>query len=549
MTMLKFAQIKGFIDRRPWLRYAAFFAAALAVNGYVLWEPSFADPDSFYHLKMALLLKERGFVADFPWLPFTTLAKAYADQHLLYHWSLVPFIFILGPFIGVKAATAFFSAAALTAFYRLLRTCRAATPLFFAALLGTSATFLFRFDLIKATAPSLLILFLAIAAWHRQKPRSLFLLAWIYVWTHAGWPILIVVAGALSAGEILAGIVFEDPAGKSWRARIFSRPSRALTAKIWAVILGLAAGLVVNPYFPRNLLFYWEQIFQIAVVNFRDRIGVGSEWYPYPFLELFGGAGTVFVMAGICLTAVIYVALRRRPTAAPVPAAAVERQDGAIVFAASILAAVFLLLTLRSRRHVEYFVPFAFLAEALILGLVIRWSDLRSLAKRLWQDRRSAVGWLARFALAYFIIFFVSSMIRGVIGVRRMYVDRGTALNRYQRSAEWLKVQAADGDIVFHSDWDDFPALFLYDDQQRYIIGLDPTFLYRQNPALYDKYVEITTGRMQSGVAETIRRDFGARFVTIEKDHVPMRDAIAADRRAALVYDDDEVWIYQLSGL
>ncbi|MFA6604038.1 MAG: hypothetical protein WCT10_04355 [Patescibacteria group bacterium] len=547
--MIRYAQLNGFFSRHRWLRYALFFAVALAVNSFVLWQRSFADPDSFYHLKMALLLKERGFVADFPWLPFTTLAHAYADHHFLYHWAMVPFIAVFGPFVGAKASAVFFASAALTAFYRLLRVCRAAAPLFFAALLATSGTFLFRFDLVKATAPSLLILFLALAAWRERKPRLLFLLAWVYVWTHGGWPLLLVAAAALATGEFLSGSIFDGRTGIAWHGLSLRRPSRDIILNLAAIASGLVAGVLVNPYFPRNLQFYWEQIFQIAIVGFRDRIGVGSEWYAYPFLELFRAAGTVFVMAGVCLTIVAYVVLHRRQIKILSGAADPnERRNAALVFAAVLLTGLFLLLTLRSRRHVEYFVPFAFLAEALVLGTLWRWFDWQPLRTWIRTGSRSLVVWFVRLALLYFAVFFAFTMVRGVLGVRKLY-EKGYSWTRYQRAAEWLQTAAVGGEVVFHSDWDDFPMLFLFNDRQVYVNGLDPTFLYRQDPQLHDEYVEITTGRMASGAAAAIRRDFNARFVMIEKDHVAMRDAVAADRRAALVYDDAEVWIYDLSAL
>src|SRR3989344_7569457 len=74
-------------------------------------EPVFPDPDSFYHLKIAELIGERGVVQDFPWLTFTGLTHYYTDQHFLYHVFLAPFVVFFDPVFGVKFATVFINAA------------------------------------------------------------------------------------------------------------------------------------------------------------------------------------------------------------------------------------------------------------------------------------------------------------------------------------------------------------------------------------------------------------------------------------------------------
>src|SRR3989338_649180 len=82
-TSLRFKQ---FWLHHAWVGTILIFVASAAVITVITATPTFKDPDSFYHLKMAeLVMKRREAVTTFPWLQFTTLGKSYADHPLLYH--------------------------------------------------------------------------------------------------------------------------------------------------------------------------------------------------------------------------------------------------------------------------------------------------------------------------------------------------------------------------------------------------------------------------------------------------------------------------------
>jgi len=65
----------------------------------------------------------------------------------------------------------------------------------------------------------------------------------------------------------------------------------------------------------------------------------------------------------------------------------------------------------------------------------------------------------------------------------------------YKAGAAWLQKNVPANDLVFNTDWDDFPRLFYYDPTHRYITGLDPTYLYDRDPALSKLYDRITLGK------------------------------------------------------
>src|SRR5260370_24439132 len=57
---------------------------------------------------------------------------------------------------------------------------------------------------------------------------------------------------------------------------------------VW-VVLGTAAGLVINPYFPHNLYLFYEHLkIKLTASDFSTK--VGSEWYPYDSWEFLGNS-------------------------------------------------------------------------------------------------------------------------------------------------------------------------------------------------------------------------------------------------------------------
>lgn len=513
------------------------------------------DPDSFYHMKMAALMMDRLVIGDFPWLPFTSLSAAFADHHFLYHLALLPFVALFGQVAGMKIATVLFAASAMTAFYAVLRSFKVRYAFLLTVILITSGGFIFRLCLAKATALSLLFIFLVLLAMRHGRRRLLFLLSWLFVWLYGGWPLLLVIAGAFLVGRLVSeALVERQEQAAPWFIRIWRRVLAAGREEgfwVWAevrdllvIAAGLAAGLVINPFFPKNLAFYWEQIVQIAVVNYGSSILVGNEWYPYTFAELFGRVSTIFVLLAVILTillaAVFWQQSARRTQL-------VDKKWLTAFNAVFLLAVFFMIMTLRSRRHIEYFAPFALFFEGLLLTAVLsffgrdgRPADVAAASK----TRLAAIG-----LMVYLAIFFPLIAIRDVIVIGSVYRRSGLPLTRYSQASAWLAANTPPGEVIFHSDWDDFPMLFFHNDRNRYISGLDQTFLYRHDPERFREYVDITVGLRHERVAETIAGLFGSHFVLIEKDHTAMLRVVEADLNMFKVYEDEEAVIFGIPGL
>ncbi len=547
-----------FLKRRKPLRsaikralpFVAIFIFSAAIYTLIEAVPRFRDPDSFYHLKMAMLMRTQGVVHSFSWLPFTTLVDNYADHHFLYHVLLIPFVSLFGPFIGMTIATIFFAALAVTLFFTLLRVYEVRYAWVYTCVLATSAAFIFRLNLAKTSAPSLAILFLALIASKKEKSFVLFCIAWLYVLLYGGWPILAVVMGAFVIARIIADHVFDHHPFHSWACIFFWKRLLRGSRHAWsdffaspevrnfgATIAGLFCGVIINPYFPTNIRFYWDQIVQIALIGYKNTIGVGGEWYPYTPDRLLAESGGVLLLVAIALMLLAFVlfwpeTIRRGHTE-------IHRLEVTPIIASAVLTTLFLVMTLRSKRHIEYLAPFLTFFTALLFDALFRRVHFRAAIEKFSRPRLlSAAGVVV-------ILVFIFIGAKDVFLVRGLYKE-GVPWSRYAGATTWIAKHARKDAVIFHSNWDEFPPLFFGDDHHRYIVGLDPTFLYLRDPVRYDLWVDVTTGKVPRGAAKLVQRIFDANLVFIATGHDAMLHAFEADPNAVLVYKDADAAIFSI---
>src|SRR3989344_3174185 len=228
------------IERKPRLASSALAFIFLALFGWLQRHPTILDSDAFYHAKMAQFLSQGIIIKDFPWLPFTILADYYTDHHFLYHVVLAPFVWVFDPLIAMKVAIVVLGVAALLVYFWALRRLGAVGAFWWTILAATSWPFLFRLNLVKALPLSLIIFLVGIVALRENRLKLLAFLSFIYVWTYGGWPLLLVTVVLYSGILLIVNI-------KQWRDAI---------ASFTSALLGSAAGVIINPYFPANIKFY-----------------------------------------------------------------------------------------------------------------------------------------------------------------------------------------------------------------------------------------------------------------------------------------------------
>lgn len=524
-----------------WIGYLFVFTVAFIVLFILQASPYFADPDSFYHAKMALLIRDQGIVHQFPWLQLTTLGANYTDQHLLYHVLLIPFVTWFSPLVGLKLATVLFGSAFAVVFYWACRRLGVRWPLLFVLILLAIRPLTFRISLAKAPSTSLILLFLGLVWMFEFKLKRLFVLAATYVWYYGGFPLLGVSAVIVTTTSWLHNRLISKQFGDRFVDKVLSivgrgsrrHRSRWLNLRVLAVIAaGILVGLILNPYFPGNFRFYEQQLVNIGIINFQKTIGVGNEWYPYGFLGLLtnGAFATLLI-----LIAVVGAVLR-------------FRSQSKRSWALAVLMLFFLALTLKSRRYIEYYIPVAMLFSAVSISDTLRGIHWDGIKKQFHEwFFRGRVGQVIGILIVVYLALGV-----GFVAGRDFHnelndLHGGFKADRFANVSQWLTTHTPEGSRVVHSDWDEFPVLFYHNTHNTYIVGLDPTFLYKENPDTYWTWANITLGRYTGDVTSGVRDTLQSQYVLVASGHEAMDQYFRGNNNFELVYQDAEAKVYQLS--
>ena len=502
------------------------------------------DWDGYYHIRWSSLLWENfsqgHWLPTFQWLPLTVLnPQDYADHHFLFHLLQIPFLWFFGPVTAAKVAAVTFSTLAIFSVYWLLyRYGVGYQLLWLAAILTCANMFYYRMNMAKAPPLTIFITIVGIYLLFERKYVWLLPLMFAFVWTYSLFPLLWFAA-------IIWTVII------AWNERRFEWRPIAYTS------LGMLLGNVINPYFPQNLLLFWEHFYTKFKVGSDFAVAVGGEWYPYSGMELL----TNFPVA---LLAMLVGYILFAPKNGKLP----ERATFFLMFVSILLAAQF-----RSKRFAEYFPPFAVLFAAFSwqafaakdepqlpedlsrdLGAYLDVPKTRGAASFADAVRQSAV-WSLGILLTIYFIFNINGF--HWFGIEQDGLAQTIAGNepndKYGRAMEWAAAKGPDGqeniptgERVFNANWDDFPKLFFLNTRNSYAYGLDPNYLFSENPDLYKSLQDVTAGKVDDA-AQQIRSKFGARFVfTDAKENDDMVAKLLDSGWADTVYEDEEARILKL---
>src|SRR3990167_5831310 len=505
------------------LQYLLIILAAYFLFFWLQSAPVLSDPDSFYHAKIAQILANGKILHEFPWLQFTTLKDNFTDHHFLYHIFLIPFVSLFpDPLAGLKFSVVVIGTMVFTVIFWFLKSNKVPFSFALTLILLAAGPYLFRANLAKAPILSLAVLIVGLQLMFRKKYIPLFFLSFFYVWLYGGWMLL----GGAAVIFITVDIIIQWATKKVKSEKLKVKNYLALLS---AVFGGLLVGLIINPYFPDNIAFTWQQAVKIGLINYQNIIGVGGEWYPYKIFDLIGGLNLIFIIMVGSLA--IFLATLPKQT---------SKSLTLFVFTA-----IFFILTLKSKRNIEYFTPFAILFSGFALrdGLQISRLALKNLIPESIVQKLT-YGLI----IGYIAVMAVPSAIKEITNTKRD-LSSGTPFAQFKGIGNWLKTNTPKGSIVLHSDWDESPVLFYQNDWNYYIVGLDPTFMYEYNKDLYWKWVNITTGKGVDDMTKVIKNELRVQYVLATSDHQDMDKLFKNNEDFEKMYEDEEGKIYKIKDL
>lgn len=477
------------------LEITGAFLLILLVMGWIEFGgPAILDNDGYYHIRWALMLRDSfPHLPAFKALPLTTLNEQhYVDHHYLFHLLLIPFTF--GDLrVGAKLAAVVFSSLGILSVFALLVIYRVRYRwLWLAPLIASSEPFLYRMSMTRAPALSLALLGAGTWLIFKRKPLMLALLSFVFVWSYSLFPLMMAFAVAQAIAIYLSERRFE------FRSML-------------ATGIGIIAGLVVNPYFPKNLTLFREHLLMKTGGTYA--VDVGVEWYPYETWVIVGSSALAFVIYFAGLLAFDY---RSR-----------ERDSKPLFFL--LVSTMFLLMAFKSRRFIEYWPPFAVAFAAFTMNPKFETVSFRWMART--RDR--AIAALAASAVTVAVVVGMCVVVFEARADVRSEADPFA----YKGASEWLAANTPAGSMVFNTDWDDFPMLFYYNPNNTYIVGLDPTYLYDRDQQLWKLYADITLGN-ESNPASLIRDRFGAEYVFTDNEHSDFMEVVEESGDFEKVYED-----------
>jgi hypothetical protein len=467
--------------------------------------PAILDNDGFYHMRWSRTLREQfPRLPRFQSLPLTTLnEKDYVDHHYLFHVLLMPFTYGEDMRMGAKWAAVTFSSLGILSLFALLLTFDVRYRWWWLApILASSEPFLYRMSMTRAPALSLGMLGLGTYLILKRKYAWLALLSFAFVWYYSLFPLIFIFAALYAVTVYLAERRIE------WRAPLAS-------------LVGILAGLVINPYFPKNWRLLYEHVLMKATAGSGYSVDVGVEWYPYEAWDLLRLSVLAFVIFIAGLAAFEY---RRR-----------GRDLKPLFFL--LVALVLLLMAFKSRRFIEYWPPFAVLFAAFTISPRLAEFD-RSWFKR---KRERAIAAIAAAIAA--VVIGITMVV--TVGQARADMKAEPDPYDYKGASQWIAANVPAGAMIFNTDWDDFPMLYYYNPNNPYIVGLDPTYLYDRDPELWKLYAHITLGE-QEDPAALIRERFGAEYVFTDNQHPDFLENAATSGKFETVYTDAKTTVLRI---
>jgi len=483
------------------------------------------DFDGYYHIMWSRLLwqglKARHF-PQFTALPLTTLnPKDYVDHHFLFHVFQIPFTWFKDLRKGAKIASLIFAVLAVFSCYWLVVRYRIRYSLvWLVALLACSTPFLFRLNMAKA--PPFAIIYTIIGIFLLFQKRYWLLLPLSFVFTLTYDMFVLLIAAAMFWTIVVA-----------WTERRFEwRP-------VAFVLAGTAAGLVINPYFPHNFVLLYEHLkIKLTLGDFSTK--VGHEWYPYSSWEFLGNSAVA------CVAMVIgYIAFDLTDR---------KQSNHSLFFL--LFSTMLLLMNLRWRRIAEYWPPFAILFAAFSLqpwlhgarsGLSRLPSNVVEELLPFFDHQRTDTRELLHLIGASVAAVLLALVLFWNLKVTRVDIAGSEKAGFYKKGMQWIKTHVPKDEIIFNTDWDDFPRMFYFDPTHRYVTGLDPTYLYDKNPELSKLYERITLGK-EKDPGPLIRDRFSSRYVFTDNtdDHTRFFSNATSSGWFDIVYEDAECTVLHI---
>jgi hypothetical protein len=438
-------------------RAAAWGGAMVLIASFLLvhWfeASSGADPDRYFHFALSRQMVESGkwILRELPQIEGLGWNRFFMEKEFLFH-QFTAMGYRLGGEGGIVWASLFLALSGILAFYAVaVRRAGVVAAFLVTGIFFGSPMILSRLLMVRPHVLAIACFILMLAAAIKRSRYLFSVSVFLFVLSYHAFYIPLLVMGTSFAASFLV-------------KREFSREERAFYL---SGVAALVAGIVINPYFPANLVFGIQIAMIPSLMSGKlSMVGFGAELYPI--------SSDIFI-ASFSVPLIVFLALIWRLSRD-------HRRDGVFFYANLFLAQMLflcLLMTFQSRRGAEYLLPaagFAFLE----LWATFQWKNDRKVKILALLAALLIIGWHTW--VSYRDLSQLKSMNRAA---------------HVQAALDAVASLPADRDAkVFNCEWDFSPYLFYSRPKMRFLDTLDPSLLYFSDEPAHNARNQLMRGEV-----------------------------------------------------
>ena len=445
------------------------------------------DSDQFYHFAISRLMLERGLLHRLPEVAGLFWGDLFPEKEFLFH-QLTALAFSIGGESAIKltiAICAAFTTAILSYYAGKLSGKFWVAAAFTILLLPLDAFFIHRLFLVRPHVLAVLIYSLLLCSILSKNKYWVFISCFLFALSyHAIYVPLAILC------SLLLVYSFKSESSES-RACAFS-------LILWGGV-GLVASSILYPNFPAQLRMMWEHL--AFAIGSHAEIGIGSDVVALGFLDTIYRSVFLYTLTSVALA----IQLLRYSK--------LSKQELFILLSTII----FLVVTFKNPRGVEYLIPLVVLLIAQILSLLARGTSV---------------------AFAGVVIFFGIATVPKIswFGLLNSPVVNQGRLAALRAASAIERDSTVEKKAIFNCSFNT-GAYVLYAVPNATLIDLlDPRFLIVANPALFEARAKIVQNP-EGEIVSNIKSAFAATHVICRRG--PLTTALDQNPNAKRLYPQD----------
>lgn len=466
----------------------------VAVWLYFHWRqfqtPNMPGTDGYYHIKLAWVFLTEGIPDNhFRWAQFSMWKDSFYDKEFGFHILLMPFAG--GDLMtGAKLGAVTYGAAVFASFHAALRLSGVRHTWFWTlTFIGSGAYFGYR---VLVPRPQIVSMSLAIWAAYfvlQRNWKGTGVIAALYALCYTA-PLIVVIYALIAM--ILWGVL----EGKwDWKVPL-------------AAVVGILVGWFIHPHFPNNFRLTWIQLVDVLSNAWGvsgPNLSLGGEFRPADSRSLLREHVPLYV--GFMMAMLMMTRVRRL---------------GPRFLTVFALANAWFIMTCMTKRFVEYWVPLTIWLLAIVFEQW--WESIQADPPELWTR-----PWARRSAVAALVVFVAITQVYSHLSILKEF--RGPGPGVLDKAARWLDENSPSDAQVYTCDWDDAPELFFHNHDNRYMVFLDPNFMYKWDRDVWQTWHDVANGKSSKPV-DTIINDFNAHYGVCTNNFGALKRQLIRDPRA-----------------